>query len=187
MTTKQIEKGESSYRRFLSGDMEAVTELVALYGDSLVRYAYCYVKDSVIAEDIMEDAFASLLVKRKQFFDGENLRAYLYKITRNKCVDYLRYRKRNLTLCDYEELLTAKDFTEKVAERAKARTLYKCINALPPQYAEVLYLAYIEENQIEEVCVLLKKSKKQVYNLLARAKTALKPLLEKEGIFYEDE
>ena len=187
MTTKQINKGESSYRRFLSGDKGAVNDLVALYGDSLVRYAYCYVKDSAIAEDIMEDAFASLLVKRKQFSDGENLRAYLYKITRNKCVDYLRYRKRNIRLGDYENLLTAKDFTEGVEARIRAQILYKCLNQLAPQYAEVLCLTYLEENDIEEVCLLLKKSKKQVYNLLARAKTALKPLLEKEGISYENE
>ena len=90
-------KGESSYRRFLEGDMNAVQELVEIYSDSLVRFAYCYVKDSAIAEDIMEDAFASLLAKRKRFQSGENLRAYLYKITRNKCIDYIRFRKRHLT------------------------------------------------------------------------------------------
>jgi RNA polymerase sigma-70 factor (ECF subfamily) len=61
------------------------------------------------------------------------------------------------------------------------------LNQLAPQYAEVLCLTYLEENSVDEVCLLLKKSKKQVYNLLARAKTALKPLLEKEGISYENE
>ena len=180
------QKGESSYRRFLAGDMSAVLELVTLYGDALVRYAYCYVKDSAIAEDIMEDAFASLLAKRKRFSYGENLRAYLYKITRNKCIDYLRFRKKNLPLGDYESVLVGGDFTEALTERARNRTLYRCINELPPQYAEVVYLVYIEGRSIEETCALLKKSKKQVYNLLARAKTSLKELLKKEGISHED-
>ena len=157
-----------------------------LYGDSLVRFAYCYVKDSAIAEDIMEDAFASLFAKRKRFSCGENLRAYLYKTTRNKCIDYLRFRKRNLALGDYENVLVGEDFTEEITERARNRTLYRCMNELPPQYAEVLYLVYIEERPIEETCKLLKKSKKQVYNLLARAKLSLKQLLKKEGFSYED-
>ena len=151
-----------------------------------MRYAYCYVKDSAIAEDIMEDAFASLLAKRKRFSCGENLRAYLYKITRNKCIDYLRFRKKNLPLGDYESVLVGGDFTEELTERARNRTLYRCINELPPQYAEVVYLVYIEGRSIEETCALLKKSKKQVYNLLARAKTSLKELLKKEGISHED-
>ena len=179
-------KGESSYRRFLEGDTSAVEELVLLYGDGLVRFAYCYVKDSVIAEDIMEDAFASLLSRRKRFQSGENLRAYLYKITRNKCIDHLRFSKRHVALYDYENVLVSGDFFEKVTERARNRTLYKCINELSPQYAEVLYLVYIEEYSIEETCKLLKKSKKQIYNLLARAKTSLKQRLEKEGFSYED-
>ena len=187
MTTKEIKKCESSYRRFLSGDTGAVADLVSIFGDALVRYAYCYVKDSAIAEDIMEDAFATLLLKRKSFSAGENLRAYLYKITKNKCLDYIRFRKRNLSLGDYENLLTARDFAEGVEERARARILYECLHELAPQYAEALCLVYIEGNDIEEVCEILKKSKKQVYNLLARAKAALKPLLEKAGISYEDE
>ena len=69
---------------------------------------------------------------------------------------------------------------------ARNRTLYKCMNELSPQYAEVLYLVFIEEYSIEEACKLLKKSKKQVYNLLARAKTSLKQRLEQEGFSYED-
>ena len=180
-------KGESSYRRFLQGDTSAVEELVLLYGDALVRFAYCYVKDSAIAEDIMEDSFASLLCKRKRFQSGENLRAYLYKITRNKCIDHLRFAKKHVALCDYENVLVEEDFTESVTERARNRTLYRCMSDLPPQYAEVLYLAYIEGYSVEDVCKLLKKSKKQVYNLLSRAKTSLKQRLEQEGFSYEDE
>lgn len=179
-------KGESSYRRFLEGDTSAVEELVLLYGDALVRFAYCYVKDSVIAEDIMEDAFASLLSRRKRFQSGENLRAYLYKITRNKCIDHLRFSKRHVALYDYENVLVSGDFSEGVTKRARNRTLYKCMNELSPQYAEVLYLIFIEGYSIEEACKLLKKSKKQVYNLLARAKTSLKQRLEQEGFSYED-
>ena len=178
--------GESSYRRFLDGDKNRIERLVVMHSDELVRYAYCYVKNSAVAEDIMEDAFASLLVKWKRFSERDNLRAYLYKITRNKCLDYLRLHKRQAPLNDYENVLVAKDLFHDVMHEERNRTLYKCIQNLPSQYAEVLYLIYINECIVEEVCELLKKSKKQVYNLLSRAKTALKELLKKEGISYED-
>ena len=178
--------GESSYRRFLDGDKNRIERLVVRHSDELVRYAYCYVKNSAVAEDIMEDAFASLLVKWKRFSERDNLRAYLYKITRNKCLDYLRLHKRQAPLNDYENVLVAKDLFHDVMHEERNRTLYKFIQNLPPQYAEVLYLIYINECIVEEVGELLKKSKKQVYNLLSRAKTALKELLKKEGISYED-
>lgn len=57
---------------------------------------------------------------------------------------------------------------------------------LAPQYREVLELTYFEGFTPAECAVILKKSGKQVYNLLARAKTSLKTLLEKEGLDHED-
>ncbi len=178
--------GESSYRRIVDGDVAALENLVKAYGDGLVRFAYCYVKDSATAEDIMEDSFAALLVKRKRFQDGENLRAYLYKIVRNKCVDYLRFHKRHRPLEDYERVLTFTDMEREIADKERNKTLYGCMQALPEQYAQILYLVYFEGYGVADVCGILKKSKKQVYNLLARAKNTLKEGLAKEGIFYEN-
>ena len=93
--------GVCSYRRFLQGDVTALEELVREYGDALVRFAYCYVKDSAAAEDIMEDAFATLLVRRRHFSECDNLRAYLYKTVRNRCLDYLRKRKKANADCRF--------------------------------------------------------------------------------------
>ena len=47
---------------------------------------------------------------------------------------------------------------------------------------------YYSAAQLDELdtILILKKSGKQVYNLLARAKTSLKALLEKEGLDHED-
>ncbi len=180
------EHGESSYRRVLEGDKKALEALLGLYGDSLVRFAYCYVKDSAMAEDIMEEAFATLLVKKKRFSGEENLRAYLYKITRNRCIDYLRWHKRRQPLGDMENVLVGEDLEETVGRREQNRVLYRSMQTLPEQYADILYLVYFEGYKIEEAAAILKKSKKQVYNLLARAKSSLKDAMQKEG-FYENE
>ena len=47
-------------------------------------------------------------------------------------------------------------------------------------------LHYIEGFSVQQICTILGKSSKQIYNLLARAKTALKEILIKEGMTYED-
>ncbi len=184
--------GESSYRRVLEGDLSDVETCVVLqslikrYGDGLVRFAYCFVKNSATAEDIMEDTFATLLVKRKRFKSGENLRAYLYKITRNKCIDYLRFHRRFTSLNDLEQVLFTEDTERDILSKQRNKILYRCMQAIPAQYAQTLYLLYFENCRVEEICAILKKNKKQVYNFIARGKTALKTLLEKEGISHED-
>lgn len=179
--------GVCSYRRFLQGDKTALESLVSEYGDALVRFAYCYVKDSAAAEDIMEDAFATLLVRRRHFSERDNFRAYLYKIVRNKCVDYLRRYKKQVPISDVENVLSVSGTESDILEKERNETLYRCLQKLPAQYEEVLYLAYFEDCKAEEICKIVKRSKKQVYNLLARAKTTLKDLLIKEGFSYENE
>ena len=171
---------------FLRGNDYGLEQLVRAYSDPLVRFAYCFVKDSAAAEDIMEDAFATLVFKRKRFHESDNLRAYLYKTVRNKSVDYLRAHKKQTRLDDVERVSFTADGEADVIRLENARAVYRCMQKLSPQYAEVLYLTYFEDHTIQELCKILKRTKKQIYNLLSRAKTSLKELLIKEGISHED-
>ena len=174
------------YRRFLSGDNAALERLVREYSDALVRFAYCYVKNSAIAEDIMEDAFAALIVKKRRFDGADNLRAYLYKIVRNKCVDYLRLHRRQVPLADVERVLVGDGTESSLLRKENSDAVYRAMQKLPAQYREILYLTYFEDYAAEAAAHLLHKNKKQTYNLLHRARTSLKELLIQEGISYEN-
>lgn len=180
------EFGKSSYCRFLRGDIWALEDLIRTYSDSLVRFAYSYVKNSAVAEDVAGEAFAALFVKARKISDDEHLRAYLYKTARNKCVDYLRRHREEIPLGDVENVLSGGDVERDAALRERDRKVYACMQALPDPYREVLQLAYFDGFSPSEIGGIMRKSSKQVYNLLARAKTALKGLLEKEGITHED-
>jgi hypothetical protein len=51
----------SCYRAFWNGDTSAVERLVREYSDGLIRFAYCYVKNAAVAEEMMEDALITIL------------------------------------------------------------------------------------------------------------------------------
>ena len=178
--------GLKHYLRYLQGDESAVEELVRIYSDGLVRFAFCYVSNAEEAEDIMEDTIVTLVMKRKRLYDGSSLHAYLYKIARNKAISHLRKRRGDIPLSDVENVLATEDIETDYFRRARNETVYICMQALPEQYREVLHLTYFEGFSPQAVSVIMKKSIKQVYNLHARAKTALKELLIKEGFSYED-
>ena len=88
-----VQQGLIGYRRFLQGDSAALENTVRFYSDALVRFALHYVQDPSTAEDIMENAFVALVVKRKKFDEEEQLRTYLYKTVRNGCLTHLRGKK----------------------------------------------------------------------------------------------
>lgn len=180
------EFGESSYRRFLRGDKAALEELVKEFSDSLVRYAYSLVKDPIIAEEVMEDCFAALFMKAPRLQSPEHLRRYLYRIAHNKAMDYLRRRRVHVSLEDVDAVIGSCDPQVDFARKERDRILYLCMQRLPQQYREVLVLTYFDGFGTEDICRILSLRTKQVYNLSARARIALKELLEKEGISHED-
>jgi len=180
------ETGESSYRRFLQGDSQALEALIRTYSDALVRFAYGYVKSSAAAEDLAGDAIALLYMKGKNFATENQLKSYLYKVTRSRCVDYLRRHKKEVPLADVENVLILESAEYSYLRRNRNETLYICLQRLPNQYTEILQLTYFSGFSFQECGKILGKTVKQIYNLHTRAKMALKLLLEKEGITDED-
>lgn len=182
-----MDDGASSYHRFLQGDTAALETLVKLYSDDIVRYAYCYVHNSAVAEDIMENAFAALIVKRKKFAAKASFKAYLFRIARNACIDYLRKNRNSpVPLGDVENVLRSEQTENEVFKNLRNEKIYACIQRLYKDYREVIFLTYFNGLSVEEIKTATGKSVKQIYNLLARARTALKEILIKEGISYED-
>ncbi|MBE6933767.1 MAG: sigma-70 family RNA polymerase sigma factor [Ruminococcaceae bacterium] len=177
---------ESSYCRYRKGDMAALEELILTYSDPLVRFAYCYVGSAAVAEDLMEDAMADVLIKGKHFADEAHFKAYLFKAVRHRCINYLRRHRNYIPLEDVENVLGAGNMEDDTIVAQRNRAVYACMQALPEQYRQVLTLSYFEGFSPEEVGVIMSRNKKQVYNLLARAKIALRKLLEKVGISHED-
>ena len=171
------EDGLGSYHRYLQGDMAALEQLVAHYSDALVRYAGCYLHSSA-AEDVAEDAFVALILRKKRFQTEQELKAYLFRIAHNKCIDRLRNQWRTAPLG--EETFIA-DIERTLSENENRRILYSAMGHIEKGYRDVLLLVYIEGFSAEECAGILKKSKKQIYNLLARGKAALKKQLLKEG------
>lgn len=180
------DQSTSLYARFLEGDMCALEQLVILHGDALTRFAYCIVRDDAAAEDVTADTFASLILKRKKFRGDSQFRTWLYAVARNRAIDYLRRYGNSCPMTGLESVLHSADGEEDVMRNERNRTLYSCMQKLPENYKEVLCLNYFDGFAINEICHILKKSAKQVYNLLARARSALKEILVKEGYSYEN-
>ena len=169
------------YLQYLGGNADALRQLVERYSDGLVRFAYTFVASSSVAEDIMEDTFATVIASKRRFSPRATFKTYLYKIARNKCLDYIRFHKKFVPLSDLENILTFDD-AEDAEKRERNRTLYECLQRLPREYRDVLQLTYLEGFDTQQVCSIMRKNTKQVYNLLSRAKKSLKILLEKEDI-----
>jgi len=181
--------GISSYNRFLSGDNNALAELVEMYNHPLILFINSYVNDWHTSEDLAADTFMEILVKRYRFKETATFKTWLFKIGRNNAYDFLRKKSRRLsvTLDDAGEVTADSPLPEDVIlTNERNRELYAALSQLPDDYSKVLHLIYFEGMGYDDAGTVLKKSNKQIKNLTYRAKKALKAVLEREGYSHEE-
>lgn len=175
--------GELCYRRFIEGDEEAFDEIMREYFDGLIFFINRYVSDIYAAEDIAIDVFAYVAANRKAYNFKVSLKTYLFMIGRSRALNYIKHRKRLAitALEDAEGLITERSAVEvSVLADEKKRQVNKVLSQLPDAMRLAVHLVYFEELSYEEAARVMKKNKKQIDNLLYRAKSLLRSELGKE-------
>ena len=183
-----MKNGESSYSRFLSGDKYALDELIRDYKDGLIFYLYSIAGDIQKAEEYAIDTFIKLYTDKPVFRGESAFKTWLYTIGRNIAYDGMRRKPKyaEVPLDDAHDLSEAASLEKEYIRDEERIMLRRTIQKLRPEYSQILYLIYIEGFDHSEAGAIMKKSGKQVRDLLYRAKGALKKELEKEGFVYEE-
>ena len=179
-----MDNGASSYRRFLDGDESAFNEIMNDLFRGLVFFIDRYVHDTHAAEDIAIDTFSDLVVHRHRYNFKVTLKTYLYMVGRSRALDYIKHCK----VIDFVELSEAQNLSddsqtleEMVLADERKRVVNSAIAKLPEDMRVVVHLIYFEEMTYEEAAKVMKKNRKQVDNLLYRAKKELRIILGEDG------
>ena len=184
-----MDNGASSYRRFLEGDDDGIVQIIKDHKDGLMFYLNSFVQNIHLAEDLTEDTFVKLIARRPRFSGKSTFKTWLYAIGRNVALDFLR-KNAKLPTVSAEEAMTLIADEADVARQylcsERKLQVHKALKQLNDEYRQVLVLVYFEDFQNDQVASIMGKSKKQIENLVYRAKLSLKSELEKEGFVYED-
>ncbi|MBQ2677157.1 MAG: RNA polymerase sigma factor [Clostridia bacterium] len=182
-----MDNGALSYRRFLDGDDSGIVEIIRDYKDGLMLYINSLINNIHVSEDLMEETFVKLAVRKPKFSEKSSFKTWLYAIGRNVAIDYLRKNSKTLMQSVDEKILVDQESVEVAYIREERKiTVHRAMQGLNPDYRQVLYLIYFEGFDNTQASAVMKKSKHQIENLAYRAKMSLKSQLEKEGFVYEE-
>ena len=178
-----MDNGASSYRRFLSGDESAFDLIMEELFYPLVFFIDRYVQDVHTAEDIAMDVFSELIVHKHRYNFKVSLKTYLFMLGRSRALDCLRHRK-VLTMVELSEANQADDsaLEDLVLTDERKQAVNEAMSQLPEQLRTAVHLIYFEDLSYDEAAKVMKKNRKQVDNLLYRAKKELRIILGKDGI-----
>ena len=177
------------YIRFLlRNDQDALETLFNKYRDGLILFIYGFVQDADEAEELMMDTFAILVsgtARYKEKADA-SFKTWLYAITKNQTLHYMRKQKLKFILSEnvFLDNVEADVSFQPIAmllKNERDALLYRAMKAIDADYRQVLYLLYFENMKPEQISRVIKKNIKQTYNLLARGKESLRNVYERMG------
>lgn len=178
---------EECYIRYLKGDDNGLYEIIDRYHKGISLFINSIVNDICVSEEIMQNTFVKLAVNKPKYNGKSSFKTWLYTIARNNAYDYIKHRSR-FSDTPVDEYFTISDETdiEKQYLKDEAKIeLCSVMKKLCSDYCQVLYLMYFEELDTMETAKVMKKSKRQIGDLVYRAKKSLKSELEKAGFEYE--
>jgi RNA polymerase sigma-70 factor (ECF subfamily) len=174
--------------RVREGDRKAFGELVSNHKTTVFSTIYSIIGNTQEAEDIAQEVFINAYTAAGSFKGKSSFSTWLYSVTVNKCMDYLRERKRKEYYeveLDKEERLKLKELTmnsvastyQNTERQELQEIIQKVLNSLPEKYRVILVLREIEELSYQEIAHVMKVSVNKVKVLLFRARQKMKEKL----------
>ncbi|HLT86339.1 MAG TPA: sigma-70 family RNA polymerase sigma factor [Sphingobacterium sp.] len=161
-----------------NGEEGGLEGIYRLYSKQLLFFAQKYIKNYQIAEEIVADVFVKLWERRVSFSSLDRIRAFLYIVTKNKCLNQLRGTNRCESIDDvdnYEELLYEDlDAFAKIVRAELLKMIYNEVQKLPEKQREVFNKTFLEDKTIEEISKEMNMAPQAVYTNKSRALTALR-------------
>ncbi len=167
-----------------SGKKEDIEPVVRQYSNMLFRMCFLILKNEQDVKDILQETFISYMTKRPEFKSEEHRKAWLIKVSQNKCKEFLRFHKKHswIPLDEVENSLMITD-----GMNLDTRETLSVLWNLDYKLKSVVILHYIEGYSVREVAELLSLSEMAVKKRLQRAREKMR-LMEEElagGMIYE--
>jgi RNA polymerase sigma-70 factor (ECF subfamily) len=168
-----------------------VAQLFNQYKDMVYNLALHYVQNREEAEEICQDVFVNVHFAKDNFRNEASIKTWIYRITINKSLDYLKAKKTKkrwaaiLSLDFFQDHAIASKEVQHpgmVLEQKEAlQLIFNCLNQLPNHQKTIIILSKIEQKTIKEIADILNLSTKSVESHMHRAKKNLGQLLQQEG------
>jgi RNA polymerase sigma-70 factor (TIGR02943 family) len=174
---------------------------VDLYGDMLFRFAFQRVRDSGIAEDLVQETLLAAMKSKGHFQAQSTEKTWLFAILKHKIIDYFRNKNNKATAnVEIENFAEAadSDFNENGTWRTQPRSweanpqevyekkefwdaFYQCLSKIPKRLAEAFVFREIDGLSVEDICKKLGISATNCGVMLYRARMSLRGCID---IFY---
>jgi RNA polymerase sigma-70 factor (ECF subfamily) len=155
------------------GNLSAYQELYLDLFPCLTSFAFNYVNDKNVADDLVQDVFLKLWENRKELNIHTSIKAFLYRSVKNSCLNHVRKQAFDESKISEIQLLQMEAMGDHYMLQEEVQSkLHKAINSLPEKCKQVMLLTLSEYsvNEIKDQMSItentIKTHKKRAYSIL---------------------
>lgn len=169
----------------LKQDFILFEDLFHLYYCPLIAFADKYTNDKQASEDIVQDVFMALWIKRGAINFSDPIKPYLYKATYNKSISYIHSQQSNHSMDEQDiklllqQKITSYEVQDSLLLKEVADEIAICVDKLPAQCRKVFLLSRGQGLKNKEIAKQLDISEKTVEGHISKALSELRSHLKK--------
>ena len=159
-------------------ELRSTSHFAVLYNRYLAKVnAKCIsiLKDENLAQDAVQDIFLKIYLNLPKFGSKSSFSTWVYSITFNHCIDFLRRKKREENLISSDPYIDINIFSdikkEEKFDGPPEVVVKNILNKLSESEKAILLMKYVEDMSIVEISEALNKSESAVKMRLKRART----------------
>ena len=136
-----------------------------LYSKDLKHFIISKVKETTIADDILQDTFIKIHTKLHTLKDITKIKSWCFTVARNSILDYWKSTNQTFEIANFEAETTI--LKEEHTEKDCLRSI---LNSLPKKYRNPLFLSDIKGMKQQEIANQLKQSLPTTKSQIQRAR-----------------
>jgi RNA polymerase sigma factor (sigma-70 family) len=165
-------------------DRSAQKQLYEQFSSKMYGICYRYVKDAMLAEDILVTGFTKIFEKIDQFKNEGSFEGWIRRILVNEALTHLRRQRLMYVETDLEQADREPDY-EQLADHLEEEDLLNMISRLPAGYRVVFNMYAIDGYSHREIADQLGISENTSKSQLSRARAFLQKLLSEQEHFIQ--
>jgi len=149
----------------------AFEEVFKAYFAPLHSYAYTLLQEDAQAEEIVQQVYYKLWLKKNELHINQKLKAYLYKAVHNECLNFIKHQKVKKTHQEFvmhTEKQSSSPIQQLAAQELKTK-IQQALASLPEQCRTIFQMSRFEDLKYREIAEQLQLSVKTVENQMGKA------------------
>jgi len=157
------------------GNLDEFTELYEQYFKKIYRFIYYKTHHQQTAEDLTSQVFIKTLENIGRFNPRQGLfSSWLYRIARNKVIDYYRTKKKEFDITSFWDLKSGEKIDVDLENKEKLEQVRQYLDKLKPEQKEIIVMRIWNSLSYQEIAEILNKNEANCKMIFSRTMRKLR-------------